>query len=400
MATIGNGAGASRQDLSLLACIAICMLAPLSGLVQTALPPVMPRIAEHFSYVPNAEILVRLMATGLSAALIIGALASGFLAEKFGQMRLLYACLIVYALSGIASYFIDNLYLLVVLRIVLGAVNSAAGVVATALIVTRIAEGKRESWLGYYVVIGSFGSLLWVTLAGMLGAIDWRLIFLLQLVALPAALFLKLTFPASAQAAQTSAEKKVVAGARIPWAMVFFGLICGAIGSSTFNYLPFHLARIGLGAPDKIGPLMMVGMGAGAVCALAFGTIRKFASAIPVFIGGFVVTGAGLVMILMTQSYAMLFVALSIYSAGFAVITPNLFAACAAATPEALRTRVLGFMRAEFYAGPLVAQGVLELFVRRSGPIGALIAIAVGAFVAALLFLLFRRQFAPVASAA
>ena len=396
MTTTGDSAPAARADLPLLACIALCMLGPLSGLVQTALPPVMPRIAEHFSYVANADILVRLMATGLSAALIVGALASGFLAEKFGQLRLLYGCLIIYALTGVASYFIDNLYVLVLLRIVLGAVNSAAGVLATALIVTRMAEGKRESWLGYYIVFGSFGSLLWVTLGGVLGGIDWRLVFLLQLVALPAALFLKLTFPVEANIPPTPAEKQVAAGAGIPWAMVFFGLICGAVGSSTFNYLPFHLAKIGLGDPAKIGPLMMVGMGAGAVCALAFGTIRKYASAIPVFIGGFVVTGIGLVLTLLTESYAMLFVTIAIYSAGFAVITPNLFAACAAATPEALRTRVLGFMRAGFYAGPLLAQLFLEMFVRRSGPIGALVAIAIAAFVAALLFLLFRRQFAPI----
>lgn len=396
MATKSDPDRAVRQDLPVLACIAICMLGPLSGLVQTALPPVMPRIAEHFSYVPNADILVRLMATGLSAALIIGALASGFLAEKFGQLRLLYTCLILYALSGVVSYFVDNLYLLVVLRIVLGAVNSAAGVLATALIVTRMAEGKRESWLGYYIVFGSFGSLLWVTLGGMLGRIDWRLIFLLQLVALPAALFLRLTFPKEAQSIQTAEEKKAASGGGIPWAMILFGLICGAIGSSTFNYLPFHLAKIGLGDPGKIGPLMMAGMGAGAVFALAFGTIRKYASAVPVFVGGFIVTGLGLALTLMTESYAMLFVTIAIYSAGFAVITPNLFAACAAATPEALRTRVLGFMRAGFYAGPLVAQAFLEVIVKRSGAIGALVAIALGAFVAALLFVMFRRQFTPV----
>jgi predicted MFS family arabinose efflux permease len=399
MSTQTTGAGPARPDLSLIACIAICMLGPLSGLVQTALPPVMPRIAEHFSYVPNADVLVRLMATGLSAALIVGALASGFLAEKFGQMRLLYSCLSIYALSGVASYFADNLYVLVLLRIVLGAVNSAAGVLATALIVTRMAEGKRESWLGYYVVIGSFGSLLWITLAGLLGAIDWRLIFLLQLVALPAALFLYLTFPKEAREARTPAETSATAGAGIPWAMVFFGLMCGAIGSSTFIYLPFHLDNIGLGDPAKIGPLMMVGMGAGAIFALAFGTIRKFVSAIPVFIAGFTVTGLGLVLTLAAESYAMLFVTVAIYSAGFAVITPNLFAACAAATPVALRTRVLGFMRAGFYAGPLVVQPILELVLKSSSAGGALLAIAIGSFIAALVFAAGRRKFAPVVAA-
>src|SRR5262245_44067274 len=98
---------AGVQELSLLACIAICTLGTLSGIAQTALPPVLPKISAHFSALPDAGTLTRLMMTGLSAAMIVGALASGFLAERIGQLRLLYVCLTLFALAGLASYFVD-----------------------------------------------------------------------------------------------------------------------------------------------------------------------------------------------------------------------------------------------------------------------------------------------------
>ena len=38
---------AARQ-LTLMACLAVCTLGPLAGITPTAMPPVLPRIAEHF----------------------------------------------------------------------------------------------------------------------------------------------------------------------------------------------------------------------------------------------------------------------------------------------------------------------------------------------------------------
>jgi hypothetical protein len=104
----------------------------------------------------------------------------------------------------------------------------------------------------------------------------------------------------------------------------------------------------------------------------------------------------GLFCVLATQNYLLLAVALAVYGAGFGVVTPNLFSACTAATPMALRTRVLGFMRAGFYAGPLVAQPFLELAISRGGPSAAIAAIAGAAIVAAGVFWVFRTRFEPV----
>ena len=47
-------------------------MGPLSGLAQAALGPILPQITAHFASEPNAGVLVRLMVSGLSAAMIVG----------------------------------------------------------------------------------------------------------------------------------------------------------------------------------------------------------------------------------------------------------------------------------------------------------------------------------------
>ena len=280
------------------------------------------------------------------------------------------------------------------MRIVLGFVNAAMGVVGTAILATRISGVRRDKWLGLYVTIGTVMSLVWVSLAGVLGAIDWRLIFLLQLLAIPAALFIALTVTAETPVAAGGAEKG--AGGEFPLAMTLFGLVCGGIGSSVFIFLPFHLHDIGMGDPKKIGLLLMLSSAAGVAAALSFGWLRKHLAAIPVFAGGFALTGAGLLMALATSNFVALAAALMIYGAGFGVVTPNLFSACSAATRMAMRTRALGFMRAGFYAGPLLAQFPLEAILRQGGPGASLATLGVASLVAAGLFVVFRTYFAPL----
>lgn len=386
------GSAAARQ-LTLIACLAVCTLGPLSGITQTALPPILPKIAEHFAAIPNAGLLSRLMMTGLSVAMVFGALASGFLAERLGQLRLLYICLGLFAASGLASFFVDNIYFLVAMRMVLGLANSAMGVVGTAILATRLSGNRRDKWLGLFVTIGTVMSLVWVSLAGVLGAIDWRLIFLLQLLAIPAAVFIGLSVSADAPVAAAGAKSE---GGQIPVAMTLFGLVCGGIGSSVIIFLPFHLNDIGFGDPKKIGLLLMISSAAGVVTALSYGWLRSAIAAIPVFVGGFVLTGAGLLAALTTSNFLALAVALAIYGAGFGVVTPNLFSACSAATRMEMRTRVLGFMRAGFYAGPLLAQFPLEAILKRGGPSAALATLGTAGLAAAALFVVFRGRFRPL----
>jgi MFS family permease len=390
---------AGAAALPLLACIALCCLGPLSGLAQGGLSPVMPRITEYFASEPNAGMLVRLMISGLSAAMIFGALLSGFLSERVGQLRLLMICLVVYGLAGAAGYVLDNLYLIVASRIVLGVVNAAAGVLAMALITTRVAAEGRERWLGFYVVAGTIGTLGFTALIGFIGQFGWRNAFLVYLFALPVALFLALTFTTAPDEPEQAGDESQAAsggGGGIPWAKVLFGLVCGAIGTTTMMYLPFHLAAIGMGSPDQVAAILVFSGLFGAGFTFCYGWVRKVLSAIQLFVLFFILAGVGLVLVTSAQSTTLVYVGVALYGGGYGITVPNLFGACAAATRPEFRARMLGLVRAGFYAGPLVAQLGLETMLRRWGADYAVGGIAALCFIAAALALILRRKFVPV----
>jgi MFS family permease len=161
-------------------------------------------------------------------------------------------------------------------------------------------------------------------------------------------------------------------------------------------YLPYHLAAIGEGRPEQLAPVMMASTAVGSVGSAGYGWVRRYFSAVPIYIGALVLAAAGLLVIAATQGRTALFAGIVIYAAGLGTLMPHLFSSCAAATPAIYRARMMGFVRATFYGGPLLAQVGLELVLGRFGPSAAVAAISLICLAGALLALAFRKSFLPV----
>jgi hypothetical protein len=134
----------------------------------------------------------------------------------------------------------------------------------------------------------------------------------------------------------------------------------------------------------------------GALGSAAYGWVRRYASAVAVFVGAPLLSAVGLLVIASTTERAVIFAGIALFGSGLGILMPNVFSGCAAATPALYRPRMLGFVRSTFYGGPLLAQVFLEMVLSRFGPGATLTAIALICAGAALLALLFRRSFDPV----
>lgn len=400
MATAVSDTGS--RNLPLITLIALCGMAPLAGLAVSGIAPIMPQITAEFADTPNAGLLVRMMMSGLSAATILGALASGFMASRVGQARLLSLLLVLYVVSGVSIFFLDNLYLMVVARCIQGIANGGAGVLAIALITTRVPAERSNHWLGYYTVTGTVGVIFLMMAVGVIAETGWRNVFLLFLLAVPVALMIGFTFrdgevAGFKQSAETQAAHKA---SGIPWALTLFAALCGAIVTSVSMYLPYHLADIGYGSPEVVAMLMVVGAGAAAIPALAFGWIRSRLSDTVTFVIAFAVNSIGILIVVASRDLSMIYVGMAFNGIGMGMMMPNLFSACAAATPPELRARMLGFVRAGIYAGPLLAQPGLEVVMGLSGARAVLVAIALAGLVAAAISVAGRGMFTPAPASA
>jgi MFS family permease len=391
-------ADGGARHLSLAACLALCTIAPLGGLAVSGIAPIMTLISDEFAGNPQAGMLVRLMMSGVAATTIIGSLAAGVLVARYGQLRLLYVLLALYAVSGAGIFLLDDLYAMVGARLMQGIANGGIGVLAIALITTRIVPDKRDRWLGFYMVAGIFSIMLLFLAIAAMADLGWRYAFLIFLLAVPAGILVALTFRGD-EAGAPASEKPAPGQPRpgtIPWTMMAYGLLCGAIVTSMAMFLPYHLADIGYGSPEYVALLMVVGTAGSATPGLAFGWIRARVAAIPTFVIGFALVTAGLLLVTLPRELPLIFIGMAVQGVGMGAIMPNLFSACAAATPLEERARMLGFVRAGISAGPLLAQPALEWVMSRAGAMSAILTLAVACIVAAFSIVLIRRKFDPI----
>jgi len=386
------------QNLPLATCIALCGMAPLAGLSVSGIAPVMPQITAEFADTPNADVLVRLMMSGLSAATIVGALGAGVMASRLGTARLLQLTLAAFAVTGAGIFLLDNLYLMVAARLLQGVANGGAGVLALALLTTRVQAQRRDAWLGYFSVTGAVGFLLLIMVVGMLANFGWRYAFLIFLLAVPVGLAIALTFreETSVQAAGQGDPQTSRKGLGIPWGMVLFGVLCGGITTTSSMYIPYYLDDIGNGPPETVAMVLMIGGATSALAAFLFGRIRAHLSAIQAFVCAFALIAVGLLAVTATVSMAVIIGGWAAYGLGLGLMMPNLFSACAAATPELDRARMLGFVRSGIYGGPLIIQPGLEAALRWSGAIAAIAGIAALSLLALVMTLTLRGVFDPV----
>jgi MFS family permease len=269
-----------------------------------------------------------------------------------------------------------------------------------ALITTRVPAGRSDHWLGYYSVSGTIGVLFLMLAVGAIAALGWRYVFLLFLLAVPVGLMIGLTLrgDGGGVAARSAGEQPQPPPSGIPWVITLFAALCGAIVTTIAMYLPYHLADIGYGSPDTVAMLMVAGAGVAAVPALAFGWIRARFSAIQVFAASFTIITIGVVVIVVARDLPLIFLGMALHGLGMGAMMPNLFSACAASTTPEQRARMLGFVRAGIYAGPLLVQPGLEVIMASSGATAVLSAIGAASLLAGVLSVTGRGMFNPVAT--
>src|SRR6266481_3446240 len=129
--------------------------APLMALMFVAVAPVLSSLAAHFGHGANGALIAQMIMTLPGIGVIFGGPATGWLVERAGSRRTMLASLIVYSLAGSLGMVIDNLWLMLTMRLLLGA--SAAGVATStmALIGQCYRDEARQRLLGYQSAAGA-----------------------------------------------------------------------------------------------------------------------------------------------------------------------------------------------------------------------------------------------------
>ncbi|HEY60503.1 MAG TPA: MFS transporter [Anaerolineae bacterium] len=229
---------------------AILSISLLTVMTSAAVAPVLSHISAAF---PNAGItIIRLTLTLPALVAIFFNLISGALALHVRKTLILKTGLILYALGGTGAALVQNINGLLAMRAILG---MGAGLIAplTISLIADFYEGEeRVKLIGYSASVAHLAAVLMPLLAGWLAVFNWRLSFLIYLLAIGVLIFTSLFLKDPPKAQSKTKNEKSILPASVYWLSLNSFLLM-----MVFYIIPTSLSHFiegqGLGGPAQAG---------------------------------------------------------------------------------------------------------------------------------------------------
>ncbi|MDA8368256.1 MAG: MFS transporter [Nocardiopsaceae bacterium] len=341
---------------TILASAALTIMAP------AIIAPSLPTMEQVFGDQPAASLLVRLAMTITSLMIAVSAPVSGMIADRVGRRPLLVACLVLYAASGTAGYFVTDLFLLLATRALLGIAVGGVMTAVSATITDWFDGPRRASFLGLQQAFASLGGVVFLPLAGVLATIGWRVPFWLYGLAAAVALFAFLAVrdrPRDTPAVAADRGRAVTGHV--------LGIYALALGATMVFYMaptqvPFLLERLGIG-PALVGAVVAGSTLTSTLGAVGFPALRRRLNSAAITTVSLALLGAGWLLVGGTGTAFGTAAGLLVGGAGVGVVVPNLTLRLSELAPPVWRGRVLSGLVAGIFLGqflsPLAVQPLI-----------------------------------------
>jgi len=346
--------------------------AMLTIMAAAIIAPGLPAMAAEFADVPGADLLARLAVTITCLAIAVTAPISGQLADRFGRTPLLVSGLVLYAVSGTAGLFIDDLYLLLFSRIMLGIAVGAVMTIVGAVITDWYDGPQRARWLGLQQAFASLGGVVFLSLAGFLAEFDWRAPFSIYAVAAIVALAAVTTVrePGRTTSATASEHRTESAGYREIVGIYVLALVATLAFYMAPTQLPFLLAADGI-SPTVIGIVIAASTVTSVSGALVFPILRRRSTPTTITALSVALLGFGWVLVGTAASVPQVLAGLLIGGFGVGAVVPNLNLRLGDLAPPDRRGRVLSGLVTAIFLGQFLSPLLLTPLVSTIGIPGA-----------------------------
>ena len=329
--------------LTLLSMLLASMLMLMGG---AAVAPALPLINAAF---PDQEFAVSLVITLPSLAVGCTGFVLGGIADRFGKVRTLSASLIVFTACGVASFFLDDLSVILVMRFFVGVGIAGISMAVTALMAEYYTGASRVKVLSYQSAAMGLGVLLLEYTGGSLAAFSWHEPFLVYLIGIPI-LFLCIlsmkepvhdaaTDRASQEERSRPADRRLIA---ICYAAIF---VCQTMSFLLPTKMPTFLEDPEL--PGHISASMMgLFLGAHGITNSAVSLMyRRVVSVIRPFMVisiGFIVMGAAMILLMLFPTVAVALVMMVLVGLGLGLICPAISNTLAGEATSTTSGKIMG----------------------------------------------------------
>jgi MFS family permease len=345
--------------------LTLLFVSSLTIMSVITISPALPQMAMVFSDVENAEFLVKLVLTLPALMIAVFSPITGRLIDRHGRLKILWLSLVLYAISGAAGYFLNNLYHILISRAVLGISVGMSMPIVITLIADYFEGMERQKFVGLQIAFMSMGGILFIGLGGILADVSWRhpfLIYLFSLLVLPLSIVF-LHEPAIVQ--QRNQPNTNVKAPGIIWMLFINTMIMWIVFFLVPVQIPFHLKAIGVEKSSLIGAAIAMATAFSAVSSFSYSRIKAHFSFLSIFSIGYLLMAAGFVCISISNTYLLVVIAMMLSGLGIGMMIPNTNMWVMKIAPPEIRGKEIGKLTTFWFSGqflsPIIIFPVLNI---------------------------------------
>ncbi|MBD2329638.1 MFS transporter [Alkalinema sp. FACHB-956] len=167
----------------MLKILTLLLTSTMTIMAGAAISPALPKIQEHFAEISDADFWVKLLLALPSLFTAIAGAPVGSLIDRYGRRPFMVGAVLLYGIAGSAGLLLENLTGLLLSRAFLGIAVAAITTISAALIADYYTGATRAKVLGWQSAAMGLGGVVFVLFGGFLAEFNWRMPFLIYLVA-------------------------------------------------------------------------------------------------------------------------------------------------------------------------------------------------------------------------
>jgi MFS family permease len=370
--------------------LTLLLVSSLTIMSVITISPALPQMAIAFAGVKNAAFIVKMVLTIPALMIAIVSPITGRLIDKQGRLKILRFALVLYAISGVGGFFLNNLYYILISRAILGASVGMSMTIVITLIADYFEGLERQKFVGLQIAFMSIGGILFISLGGILADIGWRypfLIYLSSLLVLPLTIIF-LREPAVIQ--KTNNLHQQLKAPPIIWLLFFNIMVMWIIFFLIPVQIPFYLKSIGIEKNSLIGAAIAMSTLFSAMSSFSYSKIKTRLSFLSIFSIGYLLMAAGFICIAFSTTYVLVVVAMMLCGLGMGIMIPNTNMWVMKIAPPEIRGKEIGKLTTFWFLGQFLSPVIIAPVLKNLSLSSTFMMAAGFLFLLSLGFLLFH----------
>jgi MFS family permease len=344
----------------------ILLISTLTVMAGATISPSLPQMAETFKDVPNAVFLSKLILTLPALFIAVFSPLFGWVIDTYGRLKLLYVLMVTYAIGGVSGYFLDDIYLILAGRALLGI--SVAGIMTVSVtLIGDYYQGKeREQLMGWQGAFMAFGGVVFLSIGGLLADISWRFPFLLYISSIIFLVSVYFFLYEPNRRKQRNQLLRTLFQLPLQVYMIYFtGFMIMLLFYMLPIHIPFRIKELGIEGNSSTGFALALSILGATLSSIMYGRVKLRFSYEQVFILTFMLMGSGYFFIARVETYNALLAAMFIAGLGAGMTMPNVSTWLLSTVDEKFRGSAVGFLSTALFSGqffsPILTEPIINI---------------------------------------